>query len=76
MLLCWSIDAAERPKFSDLVTTISALLEKDACYLELSHKSDSSYLSQLTRSLSWKSKSVPSESATASDLPTVQEEEN
>ena len=75
MLLCWSIDASERPKFSDLVTTISGLLERDAGYLELSHKTDSSYLSQLTHSLSWKNRSVPSESATASDLPTFQEEE-
>ena len=71
MLLCWSIDAAERPKFSGLVTTINDLLERDAGYLELSHATDSSYLSQLTRSLSWKNKSSPS--ATASDLPTVQE---
>ena len=72
-LLCWSIDASERPKFSDLVITISGLLERDAGYLSLSHKTDCSYLSQLTRSLSWKNKSSPS--ATASDLPTVQEEE-
>ena len=70
MHLCWSIDAAERPKFSDLVTTISGLLERDAGYLELSHKTDYSYLSQLTRSLSWKNKSGPS--ATTLD---VQEEE-
>ena len=75
MLLCWSIDAAERPKFSGLVTTINGLLERDAGYLELSNATDSSYLSQLTRSLSWKNKSALSESATASDLPTVQEEE-
>ena len=64
MLLCWSIDASERPKFSDLVITINGLLERNAGYLELSHKTDSSYL---------KNKSSPS--ATASDLPTVPEVE-
>ena len=36
MLSCWEMKAGERPKFSDLVITVSDLLERDAGYLELS----------------------------------------
>ena len=36
MLSCWVMKASERPKFSDLVITVSDLLERDAGYLELS----------------------------------------
>jgi hypothetical protein len=35
MSSCWKLDAAMRPKFSRLVTTINSLLEKDSGYLEL-----------------------------------------
>ena len=35
MSSCWKLDAAMRPKFSGLVTTINSLLEKDSGYLEL-----------------------------------------
>ena len=73
MLLCWSIDAAERPKFSSLVNTVSGLLERDSGYLTLTHTSESDCLS-LSRSLSWK-KTAPSESVTAFSLPIVQEQE-
>ena len=73
MLLCWSIDAAERPKFSGLVNTMSGLLERDSGYLELSEKCDSDYL-PLSRTLSWK-KTAPSESVTTFALPTVEVQE-
>ena len=66
MLLCWSIDAAERPKFSSLVNTMNGLLERDSGYLTLTHTSESDCLS-LSRSLSWK-KNAPSESATTSPV--------
>ena len=36
MLSCWEMKAGERPKFSDLVITVSDLLERDAGYLKLS----------------------------------------
>ena len=35
MSSCWKLDAAMRPRFSGLVTTINCLLEKDSGYLEL-----------------------------------------
>ena len=72
MLLCWSIDAAERPKFSGLVTTLSVLLERDAGYLELSSNNTSEPPSQ---SFDLKNKSAPSESGPEPTLPTVQEVE-
>ena len=36
MLSCWEKEADERPKFSNLVMTVSSLLERSASYLELS----------------------------------------
>ena len=35
MLSCWEKKASERPKFSDLVITVSDLLERDDGYPEL-----------------------------------------
>ena len=67
MLSCWSIDPAERPKFSNLVKILGFLLERDSGYLDLSDDSDSEYLSR-SQSLSWKN-------SAASPLPTVEEEE-
>ena len=72
MLLCWNIDAAERPKFNSLVNTISGLLEKDSGYLELSDSNGSDYV-HLSQMFSLK-RSPPSESTTASSLPEVEEQ--
>ena len=66
MLSCWSIDPAERPKFSNLVKILGFLLERDSGYLDLSDDS-AEYLSR-SQSLSWKN-------SAASPLPTVEEEE-
>ena len=70
MLSCWSIDAAERPRFSDLFTTLSGLLERDAGYLQLSRGSVQLELSQ---SLNWNKKSIPLESLTPPSLPIARE---
>ena len=66
MVSCWCVDSHQRPRFSDLVSKFSDLLERDAGYLELS------------RSLSWKKTgaSLKEESAAGLHaLQSVEEEE-
>ena len=62
MVSCWCVDSHKRPRFSDLVTKFSDLLERDAGYLELS------------RSLSWRKTgaSLTEESTSASGLHALQ----
>ena len=62
MVSCWCVDSHQRPRFSDLDSKFSDLLERDAGYLELS------------RSLSWKKTgaSLKEESASAAELHALQ----
>ena len=63
MLLCWSLEAKDRPHFEDLEGMISSLLERESGYLELSQ----------SQSLCWKEESPLPPSPTG--LPAIEEEE-
>ena len=57
MLLCWSINAEDRPCFSSLVKQLNSMLERESGYMDLSHTYENPSF-ELSRSLSWKKKSA------------------
>lgn len=64
MMSCWSLQPNNRPKFHNLVTQFSDLLEMESGYLELS------------RSLSWKKKPHDQPSSEAFVLTDIMEKDD